>query len=132
MDEQGERLPERVRVFLLDITRIQVRLIVDALKPGAKTSTFAVLTGNFAEASRELYCRRSSIAAISSEWEYKTSAGSSILCKLHPSAWALPGEMFSDGDECGLEVDAFRTCARGSAAPAVVFASWPGPRVNRR
>jgi hypothetical protein len=123
MDEQDKRLPERMRVFVLDITRTQVRLIVDALKPGAKTSTFALLTGNFAEASRELDCRGSSIAAISSEREYKTSAGSSILCKLCPSAWTLPAEMFSDGDECGLDVDAFSTCARGNSAPAVVFAS---------
>jgi hypothetical protein len=112
-----------MRVFLLDITRIQVRLIVDALKPGAKTSTFALLAGNFAEASREFDCRRSAIAAISSEWEYKTSAGSTILCKLCPSAWTLPAETFSDGDECGLEVDAFRTCRRGNSVPAVVFAS---------
>jgi hypothetical protein len=123
MHEQDKRLRERMRVFLLDITRIQVRLIMGALKPGAKTSMFALLAGNFTEASRELDCCRSAIAAISSEWEYKTSAGSSILCKLCPSAWTLPAEMFSDGDECGLEVDAFRTCARGNSAPAVVFAS---------
>jgi hypothetical protein len=123
MHEQDKRLPERMRVFFLDITRIQVRLLVDALKHAAKTSMFALLTGNFAEASRELDCRRSAIAAISSKWEYKTSAGSSILCKLCPSAWTLPAEMFSDGDKCGLEVDTFRTCARGNSAPAVVFAS---------
>jgi hypothetical protein len=123
MHEQDKRPPEQMRVFLLDITRIQVRLLVDAPKRGAKTPTFDLLTGNFAEASRDLDCHRSAIAAISSKWEYKTSAGSSILCKLCPSAWTLPAEMFSDGDECGLEVDAFRTCARGNSAPAVVFAS---------
>lgn len=113
MDYPAQFSAQRVRVGVVDSTRLNSQLIVSALKRCHCGFDVQAVTSNSSVAFLELQNYRPHVAVISAQLEDGSLTGFQVLHQLRVSESKTSALMLLDSAERDLVVDAFRAGARG-------------------
>lgn len=125
MGEQDQPSSKRVRVFVVDATRMSSQLIAGALKRCRNSFDVYALTSNSSEAFREMEMNRPDVAVISAELQDGRFTGFKVLYQLRATKSKIPTVMLLDSEKRDLVIDAFRAGARGIFCRAYPFNTLP-------
>lgn len=125
MDQSNQRVCERLRVSVVDATRMGGELIAAALMRSRNNFDVSAITGNSSEAYLGLVNSPPRVAVITAQLEDGRLAGFKVLHRLRASNLKIPAVMLLDSDERDLVIDAFRAGARGIFCRGSSFDALP-------
>jgi DNA-binding NarL/FixJ family response regulator len=106
-------LPERIRIGVVEATRMSSQLIAETLKHRRNNFDVLACAEDSSRAFRELQNFEPHVAVISAELQDGPFKGFGVLAQMHASQIRAAAIMLLNSDQRDLVIDAFRGGARG-------------------
>jgi two-component system nitrate/nitrite response regulator NarL len=106
-------LPERIRIGVVEATRMSSQLIAETLKHRRNNFDVLACAEDSSQAFRELQNFDPHVAVISAELQDGPFKGFGVLAQMHASQTRAAAIMLLNSDQRDLVIDAFRGGARG-------------------